>query len=410
MSTSFAPAAAAANAKIPAQQTPIPQRLVSLDAFRGLVMLAMASDGLRIAQVARNFPSSRAWQFVGYHFDHVAWVGCALWDMIQPAFMFMVGTSMAFSYAGRQARGDSYGRMLRHAIVRALVLILLGIFLRSRFTSETNFTFEDVLTQIGLGYVFLFLLWNKPAKVQLVAAVAILACYWALFFFWPLPPSDYHWQAVGVPADWPHLDGRSAHWDKNANPAHYADLWFLNLFPRSEPFTFNSGGYQTLNFVPALATMIFGLMAGELLRSNRTAARKIAWLVGSGVVLIAAGVGLHVGDICPIVKRIWTPSWTLYSGGWVCIALAAFYGIVDVAGWRRWTFPLVVVGMNSIVMYVMAETIPDWIRGRLQVHFGEGIFTWAAPEYQPLVISSLILLMMWLFCYWLYRQRIFVRI
>jgi predicted acyltransferase len=155
MSTSFAPAAGRANAKTENLPGPaVPQRLVSLDAFRGLVMLAMASDGLRIAQVARNFPSSSAWKWVAYHFDHVPWVGCAIWDMIQPSFMFMVGTSMAFSYAGRQARGDSYGKMLRHAVVRALVLVLLGIFLRSRSTTETNFTFEDVLTQIGLGYVF----------------------------------------------------------------------------------------------------------------------------------------------------------------------------------------------------------------------------------------------------------------
>jgi heparan-alpha-glucosaminide N-acetyltransferase len=410
MSTSFAPDARRANAKTGAPASSAPQRLLSLDAFRGLVMLAMASDGLRIAQVARNFPSSPTWQFIAYHFDHVPWVGCALWDMIQPSFMFMVGTSMAFSYAGRQARGDSYGKMLRHAMVRALVLVVLGIFLRSRFTAETNFTFEDVLTQIGLGYIFLFLLWGRSLRVQLLAAIAILVGYWALFFLWPLPPADYNWQAVGVPADWPHLTGNSAHWDKNANPGHYFDQWFLNLFPRSQPFVFNSGGYLTLSFIPSLATMIFGLMSGELLRSNRSPRAKIGWLLGSGIVLIGAGVGLHVADLCPIVKRIWTPSWALYSAGWVCIALASFYAIVDVAGWRRWTFPFVVVGMNSIVMYCMAELLPDWIHHTLQVHFGSGIFKWAPAEYQPLVTSALILFTMWLICYWLYRQRIFVRI
>src|SRR5215213_6570529 len=259
MPTSFAQDPMRANAKTEAATgLLLPQRLVSLDAFRGLVMLAMASDGLRIAQVARSFPSSPTWQFLAYHFDHVPWVGCAVWDMIQPSFMFMVGTSMAFSYAGRAARGDSYGKMFRHAVVRALVLVLLGIFLRSRSTSETNFTFEDVLTQIGLGYVFLFLLWGRSFRVQLLAAVVILAAYWALFFFWPLPPADYDWQAVGVPADWPHLTGNSAHWDKNANPGHYFDQWFLNLFPRSNPWVFNGGGYLTLSFIPSLATMLFG--------------------------------------------------------------------------------------------------------------------------------------------------------
>src|SRR5207248_1217152 len=137
------------------------------------------------------------------------------------------------------------------------------------------------------------------------------------------------------------------HWDKSTNFASAVDRRFLNLFQREEPFRFSVGGYQTLNFIPSLATMIFGLLAGVLLRSDRSPSRKIQRL------LIAGAAGLTLGWIfdftgaCPIVKRIWTPAWALFAGGWSCWALAALYAIVDVARLRRWTFPFVVVGMNS---------------------------------------------------------------
>lgn len=397
----------------PAPTHPLPDRLVSLDAYRGLTMLAMASGGLGLHAVAEKLhksgQESAVWNFVGYEFEHVQWVGCSLWDLIQPSFMFIVGVAMAYSCASRLARGQSYGQMLRHAIVRAIVLVALGVFLRSNNRGETIFTFEDVLSQIGLGYVFLFLLWNRPRWLQFTAAVGILIAYWCLFYAYPAPtPEDY--AAAGLGADWPRLEGIAAHWDKNTNAAAAFDRWFIHLFPRKEPFEINTGGYMTLSFIPSLATMIFGLMAGELLRSPRTSGRKLAILVVAGLVGIAAGVALQMTGVCPIVKRIWTPSWVLFSGGWAALILAAFYGVVDVLGYRKWTFPLVVAGMNSITMYVMAQLSKGWLRQTLKTHFGTRIFDFLGPEYQPFLVQLWVLLAMWLLCYWLYRQRIFIRI
>jgi len=393
---------------------PLPQRLISLDAYRGLAMLAMASGGLGLHRVAENLKESGVdspfWRFIGYQFEHVEWLGCAAWDLIQPSFMFMVGAAMAYSCASRQAAGQTYGQMLRHAIVRAFVLVALGVFLRSNGRDATNFTFEDVLTQIGLGYVFLFLLWGRPIWAQLLAAFGILIGYWALFYFYPLPPAGFDYSTVGVPPDWPHLTGNSAHWDKNTNAAHHFDVWFLNLFPREKPFVYNGGGYLTLSFIPSLATMIFGLVAGELMRSRLSAGRKFTILVAAGLAGLAAGAALQYGDLCPIVKRIWTPSWALFSGGWAFLILAAFYGVVDVLGFRRWTFPLIVVGMNSITMYVLAQLSKGWVYETLVTHFGTGPFDLLGEAYRPLLVQLWILLALWLFLYWLYRQRIFVRI
>lgn len=169
---------------------------------------------------------------------------------------------------------------------------------------------------------------------------------------------------------------------------------------------FNGGGYQTLNFVPSLATMIFGLLAGQLLMGPRTAGEKLRLLVVAGAAALALGVLLGQ-TVCPIVKRIWTPSWAIYSAGWTCWMLAAFYAVIDMQGWRRWAWPLVIVGMNSIAVYMLAETLHPFIIETLRTHFGQGLFT---GTYGPLTSSLAVLLFLWLTCWWLYRQRIFIRI
>ncbi|HEX3724806.1 MAG TPA: hypothetical protein VHV08_01125 [Pirellulales bacterium] len=403
---------APAGALLPRPPVAPSDRLVSLDAYRGLTMLAMASGGLALHRVAssKEFRDNSFWQAIGYQFEHVDWVGCALWDLIQPSFMFMVGVAMAYSCASRRAHGQSYARMLAHAVVRSIVLICLGIFLRSDGRSQTNFTFEDVLTQIGLGYTFLFLLWGWRPWLQFAAAIAILAGYWFYFYNYPLPAADFDFAAVGVPADWPRLEGLAAHWDKNTNAAAGFDEWFLNLFPRKQPFRFNGGGYLTLSFIPSLATMIFGLLSGELLRGPRSGRQKFWLLVSAGIAGLLIGEVLQATGLCPIVKRIWTPSWAVFSTGWTLLILAAFYGVVDLLKYRRWTFPLVVVGMNSITMYVMAELIPPWIYRTLKTHFGQRMFELVDKPYQPILASAWVLVFMWLVCYWLYRQKIFIRI
>ena len=173
-----------------------------------------------------------------------------------------------------------------------------------------------------------------------------------------------------MPKNWPqHLSGFAAHWNKNANAAQPFDVWFLNLFPRQQPFRFNGGGYQTLNFVPSLATMILGLMAGELLpRACRP--RRAARRLGRRRLVLGR---LLMAGICPLVKRIWTPSWAIFSAGWTSCSWRILRGI-DVIGWKAWPFPLVVVGMNSIAMYVIAHLFDEFITKALPRHLGHEVF------------------------------------
>jgi predicted acyltransferase len=213
-------------------QAGLPQRNVAVDVFRGFVMILMMAEVLRLAEVARAYPGNGFWAFLAYNQTHVEWAGCSLHDLIQPGFSFLVGVALPYSIASRMARGATFGKLFAHAIWRSFVLILLGIFLRSLHSPQTNFTFEDTLTQIGLGYPFLFLLGFARPKTVWTWFGLILFGYWLAWALYPLPGPDFDWARVGVPPNWPHhFHGFMAHWNKNSNLGAAFDQWFLNLFP-----------------------------------------------------------------------------------------------------------------------------------------------------------------------------------
>lgn len=397
----------------PPPSKPVPTRLASIDAYRGLVMFLMMAEVLHLGTMAERFPESGFWTLLGRHQSHVPWVGCTLHDLIQPSFSFLVGTALAFSVANRRARGQAFLPMFGHAIWRALVLIVLGIFLRSTHSTTTNFTFEDTLTQIGLGYVPLFLLGFRPRRDQWIATWLILVGTWLAFALLPLVGPDFDYARVGVSQAWlaDHgLTGFAEHWQKNSNLAWEVDLWWLNLFPRETPFTYNGGGYATLSFVPTLATMVLGLLAGGLLREETDPRRRLRRLVTLGLVCLGLGALLGWTGVCPVVKRIWTPSWVLFSGGWCFLGMALFHGLVDQAGWRGLAFPLVVIGMNSIAAYCIAHLWEDFIVKALRTHLGEDTFLRLGEAYVPVVQGAAVLLVYWLILFWMYRQKIFLRI
>jgi heparan-alpha-glucosaminide N-acetyltransferase len=395
----------------PAVSPPLPGRLTSVDVYRGFVMLLLLAESLRSCEVADALPGSAFWAFFCHHQSHVPWVGASLHDLIQPSFSFLVGVALSFSAASRTAAGQPRSRLLLHALWRAVVLVFLGIWLRSVGRPQTYFTFEDTLTQIGLGYVFLVLLALRPRRDQWLALALVLAGYWAAFAWYPRPTAEFDYAAVGVPADWPHhLGGFAAHWNKNSNLAWAFDVWFLNLFPRERPFAFNGGGYATLSFIPTLGTMILGLLAGGVLRRDEAPRARLRWLAVAGLAGIASGELLGATGLCPIVKRIWTPSFTLWSGGVCLLLLAGAYALVDVHGHRRWAFPLVVIGMNSIAAYCIYELTARFIGASLRTHLGEGAFRVAGDPYLPFVQGLAVVLVMWLILFWMYRRRIFLRI
>jgi len=372
---------------------PTRPRVTSVDALRGFVMLLMVAECVGLPKVAQQFPDNPVWQAVRFHTTHVEWVGCSLHDLIQPTFSFLVGAAAVFSLANRKERGEPFWKSLLHAIFRAAFLVAWGVIMRSFGTTRTNFTFEDTLSQIGLGYVPLFLIAHLKPKWWWVWLGGILLLYWWAFALNGWLGGDY-----------------ASGWAKNDNPASYFDYWFLNLFPREKPFTHNGGGYATLSFIPTLGTMILGLIAGEWLRTqSRWGTAFILGVVG--VCGIGAGVLLGELGVCPIVKRIWTPNWVLFSGGWCFLLLALFHTLSDGIGYRGWTYPLRVIGANSILIYTLADSpVPAFVWTQVEKHLPAGTYTVFGDGWKSVLRGSVWMVLAWLLLWWLYLKRVFVRV
>ncbi len=372
-------------------------------------MLLIMAEGFQLSKVSAALPGSVFWRIAAFNQSNVEWTWLSLQDMIQPSFSFLVGVAMPFSIESRIRRGQNFQQLLKHTLIRSAILVLLGLVLRSIHARSVYFTFEDTLTQIGLGYTFLFLLFWLPERWQWFALATGLFLYWLAWALYPAPGPAFDWAAVGVSADWHHhLSGFAAHWDKNSNLGNAFDQWFLNLFWRPAPFVANSEGYLTLNFIPTVGTMLLGLFAGRWLK---VAAPGIPYrkLLLAGAGCLAAGVLLHVSGVCPIVKRVWTPAWTLFSGGICFLALALFLWLIDDKGFRKPAVPFLVVGRNSIAAYLIAELTASTL-GRAFYLFGHAPFTFLGAAIDPLLHGLAILLTLWLVLWILNRRRIFLRI
>jgi predicted acyltransferase len=300
--------------------------------------------------------------------------------------------------------------MFLHAIFRSVILISLGIFLRSLDNDHTDFTFDDTLTQIGLGYTFLFLIAWLPTALQYACLAVVLVGYWGIFAAYPIPGPDFDYAAVSVPADWEfHRQGFESHWNKNSNAAWAFDTYWMNLFPRENVFVAAGGGYATLSFIPTLGTMLLGLFAGTWLRTIQSNGTRIGMFILAIAVCAGIAIGVDYMDWCPIVKRIWTPTWTLYSGAWCFSFLLLFHLICDLWGITLWSFPLRVIGANSIAAYVMSWTLVDWLKENWFRHFGWAIAS-LSESAQNFVVGGLTFVLIWGILYWMYRRGIFLRI
>ena len=391
----------------------LPQgRIASVDIYRGFVMLLMMAEVLSLSDVSKALPGNKFWEFISFHQSHVPWIGLSLHDMIQPSFTFLVGVVLPYSIASRKNKGASFKNILGHTIKRSFILIFLGIFLRSMHSGQTNFTFEDTLTQIGLGYTFLVIISLYSQRVQIGALVFILLAYVLAFALYPLPGAGFDYASAGVPANWEHnLTGFAAHWNKNTNFAWAFDQWFMNIFPRENIFLFNQGGYSTLSFIPTLGTMILGLLAGNILNSSVLASKKLRTFIYAGFALVIFGIVVHLIGLNPIVKRIWTPAWTIFSGGICFLFLAMFYGLIDMKGRQKSSFFLMVIGVNSIAAYVIADGgMRNVINDSLYIHLGKNFDQIFGVAYATLVSGGLVLFFEWLILYWMFKKKIFIKI
>lgn len=384
------------------------QRLLSIDVYRGIIMFLVGMRLMELDEVALKFPESGLWQFIGFHSGHVPWVGCSLNDLIHPSFVFLTGTALVFSVTSRLGKGQSKWNMTLHALWRSVALIFLGIFIRSLGRDGTNWTFEETLTQTGIAYMPVFALAFCGSKTRWFWCAAFLVAHWLIFVLHPIMPPHVNPDAFNVPEGWKHdFSGFFAHWNHNRNAGWSFDLWLLNEFPRARPYVGYLGGYTTLNVLSTIPTMILGLMAGTWLKQSAQPTKR---LVVSGASCLAISFGMHFGGICPIIKHLWTPSWALFSGGSVFLILAALHYIADMRQWRRWAFPFVVVGMNSLAFYLMRHALEIPLAKGLKQHLGKEVFRILGRPMQPVLIGACSLTILWLVVFWMYRRKIFIKL
>ncbi len=349
-----------------------PQRYVALDAFRGFIMICLVAVGFGFGAL-KNHP---VWGVVSQQVDHVAWEGTVFWDLIQPAFMFMVGVAMPFSFARRMADGAGFGANLGHVMKRAVIFVCLSNLFVVVGSGRIQFGLINVLSQMAFTYVLCFLIMQLAFRWQVAACAAMLAAHWGLFVAFPGPEGPF---------------------SKEGNIGQVIDMALLGrVYP---------GLYVTINFMSSTATTLFGVWTGYLLRSGRGHGGVMKVLAGAGVASMALGLALT--PVSPLVKRIWTTSFTFYSTGWVLLMLLGFYWLVEVKGYRRIMFPLLVVGANSIFAYCVSQVMRGSIHRSVGVLTGK--FEWIGT-LAPVFHACATLAVIWYVCYWLYQRKVFIKV
>lgn len=359
----------------PAQtQTPASQRYLALDAYRGFIMLVLVSGGFGLAALARSNP---AFAGIADQFEHKPWEWIAFWDLIQPAFMFMVGVAMPFALARRMETGADRRQLLLHVAARSFRLILMSQILMSIARGRMHFQLINVLAQIGITYFLCYLIMQLKFRWQALIAAAILIGHWALFVAFPGTEGPFLSKTTNIGA-------------------------VIDTYVFGHP---NPDNWATINFLTSTVTTLFGVWTGQLLRSSGTHGHKMRVLAVASAACLALGFAIHPWN--PIIKRICTTSFTIYSTGWILLMLLAFYWVVEVKGWRKWTFPLVVVGANSIFIYSVDNVLRGWLNRAIGVFTLR--YTWLG-DFAPVAQSCTVLLVMWYLCYWLYKRRIFFKL
>jgi heparan-alpha-glucosaminide N-acetyltransferase len=283
---------------------------------------------------------------------------------------------MPFALAIRAARGATPRDNFKHVATRALKLILLSQFLIIAADGHPRFQLINVLAQIAFTYFLTYLIIQLQFRWQVGAAAGLLAFHSALFFLFPGPEGAF---------------------SKEGNIGQVIDKALLG---------YNYEGYYvTINFISSTVTTLFGAWVGMLLRMEKPLMDKLRILAVSAVAAFAGGLALSL--VIPNVKRLWTASWTLYSTGWVLLMMLAFILLIDVAGWKKIAFPLVVVGMNSIFIYSAGFLVRGSIDHMVRSFTGGYEFIGALA---PVAQSCTILLVLWCLCYWLYKRKIFLKV
>lgn len=359
------------------------KRLESLDALRGFDMFWIIG-GYWIFFALHDIFQSPVTEWIRLQMTHVHWEGFRFWDIIMPLFLFIVGTAMPFSFAKRKDRGDPQKHILGHVFKRFVILFILGMIAQGnllKYDLSQLHLFSNTLQAIAVGYLIASLaLLFLDIKGQAVLTGSLLVSFWAHMVWIPVPEFG------------------AGNISPEGNLAMYIDKLILGPFRDGTNYTWILSG---LGFA---ATVLMGVLAGHVLRSALSPYRKFLCLILSGVGCVLAG--WVWGLAFPVVKHLWTSSFVLFSGGLCLLLLAVFYLIIDIWGKRRWAFVFKVIGMNAIVVYMATRLFDFRILSDI---FLDGLERFLGNGF-PLVQAVGGFGVVWLILYFMYKQRIFIKI
>lgn len=362
---------------------PFPGRVASVDFFRGFTMFFLAGESTRLFGQLLKIDNGFM-QFLGTQLEHHEWHGLHFWDLIQPFFMFIVGVAIPFAVANRKRKGDSNKKILYHVLKRSFLLLFFGWAVYFIAAGRLVFQFQNVLAQLSVTYLVAFLIMNRSYRFQLFFTLIILLLIDLAYRYFPVEGFNHPWTM-------------------------YENLgaWFNNKIEGVD----KASNWATLNFISTTAHTVWGVLCGKLLLSDKTPTKKIGILVIAGLIALVIGFSLDLLHITPIIKRIATSSFVFASGGWTILILAFCYWLIDVKKlFQKGSRFFIIVGMNSIFIYMFFELGgAGWISGMLKP-FSQLLFSWAGDLATGIITSLAVWATLWYITYWLYKNKVFVKI
>ncbi len=359
----------------------ISNRIVSLDFMRGLIMVLLALESTELYSHLYDSSGTSFLSSFFLQFFHHPWNGLHFWDLIQPAFMFIAGTAMAFSLAKQRKNGISWNQSFKKVLKRSLMLFFWGVLDYAVRGNHLSFELWDVLTQLAFTTLVAFLIFRWSYVSQIIVCVLLLLLTEVLYRYTNVPGFNQ-----------PFVDQH--------NFGNYMDLILMNKI--------NAGGWVAINCIPTAVHTIAGAMVGKILLNTR----KIKWLVIWGVTTLVLGFLLDIAGVTPIIKKIATTSFTLASLGWVVLAYAFIYWWIDIRDHKKYLAFFTIVGMNSLFIYLFFEIVGSrWFNEYVGVITNNLMGFINIPEMLKLIITSLVIFSIeWYLCYFLYKKKVFIKL
>jgi predicted acyltransferase len=362
-----------------------PQRLLSLDALRGFDMIWIIGGERVIHAWAKTSDNSVA-HSLAEQFRHVAWNGFRFYDLIFPLFIFMAGVSMPFALSSKIEKGEAKNSLAPRLIKRLILLLTFGCIYNGFLAFEGNQRYASVLARIGIStFIAGMVVVYFDLQRQVAILLGLLLGYWIALKSFAAPGFS------------------SGDLSLYGNINSYLDCHFL-------PGRLHKGIHDPEGFlsnVPAAATALMGVMSGHLIRSKKDAMQKFKYLLGAGLILLALGWIWHLAF--PVNKNLWSSSFVLVTAGWSNILFATFYFIIDIRQYQKWDSPFQWIGVNSILIYMLAGGhIVDFYG--ISEYFFHGGATWLTKTNAPMIVAAMTIVIELALLRYLYNKKTFLKV